>query len=96
MFDENDAKYFDPTKDLNFDENIDQFPIHYDLEEVFDDKIYPLLKTIVNLCSEYDIPMLTSFQYKHNGKQTMLCTSVVLPKERTGIRIQTAAKTLLE
>jgi hypothetical protein len=82
--------------EFSFDENEEQFPQHYDLESVFDEKIHPLLKTIVNICTEYNIPMLSTFQYKNNDDQIMLCTSVVLPPDRTCTKVSLAAQTLLE
>jgi hypothetical protein len=94
MFDDEDAKYFDPEKDLNFDENEEQFPKYYDLEEVFDTMIQPLVNTIQHICNEYDIPMIASFQYKHKKDKTMLCTSAVIPKDRAGARIVYAAQYL--
>lgn len=86
---------FEP-EEFEFDENEDFFPQNYDLEKVFDDMIHPLLKTVVNICKEYNIPMVTSFQYKNTESQIMLCTSVVVPPKRTCVKIQNAVKTLLE
>lgn len=70
------------------------FPQYYDLEDVFDDKIQPLLKTILNICTEYNIPMITSFQYKNEKDQVMLCSSVVLPVDRACSKLVVAAKHL--
>lgn len=83
-------------EDLNFDENDDFFPKHYDLEKVFDETIHPLLKTIVNICNEYSIPMVTSFQYKNSASQVMLCTSIVVPPKRTCDKLTKAVKVLLD
>lgn len=83
-------------EDLQFDENEDFFPQNYDLEKVFDEMIHPLLKTVVNICKEYSIPMVTTFQYKNTESQIMLCTSIVVPPKRTCEKIQNAVKTLLE
>lgn len=81
----------------DFDENEDPFPVEYDLEEVFDDKIYPMLKTIVNICTEYNIPMLAAFQYKNDEPgQVMLCTSMVLPPKRACEKIHKAAEYLVK
>lgn len=91
----NEDDTLDPS-DFDFDENEDQFPNHYDLEDVFDDKIHPMLKTLVNICTEYNIPMVASFQYKTGEEQVMLCTSVVLPPKRTCVKIHSAAQGLLD
>jgi hypothetical protein len=80
---------------FEFDENEDFFPEYYDLEEIFDKNIHPLLTTIINICEEYNIPMLTTFQYANGENQVMLCTSVVLPPERACNKITSAAKNLL-
>lgn len=72
------------------------FPENYDLEEIIDDKIQPLLKTIVNICSEYNIPMLSTFQYKNTEEKVMFCTTVVLPKARTSEKLLDTAKFILE
>ena len=86
---------FNP-EDLNFDENEDFFPKYYDLEKVFDETVQPLLRTIINICNEYSIPMVTSFQYKNTESQVMLCTSIVVPPKRACDKINKAVKTLLE
>lgn len=87
MFEEGDEKYFDPEQDLNFEETEEQFPINYDLEAVFDEKIQPQLKTIINLCREYGIPMVCSFQYSHSKAASMLCNTAILPVGRSGEKI---------
>ncbi len=96
FFKDEDNEFFKPDEDLDFDENQDFFPRHYDLEEVFDERIHPLLKSIVNICNEYNIPMLTSFQYKNTKDQVMLCTSVVAPPTRTCDKLKSATKVLLD
>ncbi len=82
-------------ENLQIDENEDFFPKYYDLEKVFDESIYPLLKTIVNICNEYNIPMVTSFQYANEQKKAMLCTSVVVPPRRTCDKLTQTTKILL-
>jgi len=87
MFEEEDEKYFNPESDLNFDETEEQFPEYYDLESVFDEKIQPQLKNILNLCREYGIPMLCSFQYKHSKFNSSLCNSCYAAGNRAGEKI---------
>ncbi len=83
-------------EEFNFDENQDFFPKYYDLEKVFDETIQPLLKTLVNICNEYSIPMVSSVQYKNNESQVMLCTSIVIPPDRTCDKLHAAVKELLD
>ena len=72
----------------------DQFPELYDLEEAYDTLIHPMVVTIMNICNEYGIPMIASFQYKNEKSQLMLSTTAVLPVHRTGERITNAAEAL--
>lgn len=99
MNNDEDPEFNDPlgeTEDLlNFDDEQDFFPKYYDLEKVFDEAIHPLLKTIINICHEYDIPMVSSFQYTNSESKVNLCTSVVLPASRTCEKITNAARTLI-
>ena len=74
--------------------NDDYFPKEYDHEDVFDTMILPMLKTIVNICDEHDIPMVASFQFAVEGTEARLCTSVILPTERANEQIAQAAKIL--
>lgn len=90
------SEYFDPEKDLDFDENDEQFPDHYDSEKEFDEILKPHVITLKRICQEYNIPMVMSFQYKHSGPKSNLCTITWLPESRTGLRIAKVAKSLLE
>lgn len=92
--DDEDRDGFNP-EDLNFDEEEDFFPVYYDLETVFDEKIHPLLKTIVNICNEYNLPMVASFQYANSKNNVMLCTSVVNPPKRRSKKLAQATNILL-
>jgi hypothetical protein len=94
--DDDDKNEFFNESDLDFDENADFFPKYYNLEEVFDTKIHPLLKTIVNICNEYNIPMITSFQYANSQNKVMLCTSIVVPPKRTCEKLSQVTKILLD
>lgn len=91
MLGDGDSDFLDPEEGLDFDENVDQFPENYDLEEVFDNQIFPLLKTVINIASEYGIPMVASFQYKNSPDRAMLCSVVLTPQARTCDRISEAA-----
>lgn len=65
------------------EEDDEFFPKDYDLEEVFDNQICPLMKTIARICDEYDIPMIAAFQHGCKDETVSMCTIQVLPDERT-------------
>lgn len=83
-------------EELDINEDEDFFPVNYDYSEVFEERIYPMVKTLLNICNEYSIPMLTVLQYKNTESQTMLCTSVVHPPKRTCDKLNDAMKQLLK
>ena len=37
----------------------------YNLEDIYDEKISPLMKQIIEICHEHKIPMLASFTYEN-------------------------------
>jgi len=48
----------------------------FDLEDVYDKKIYPLMSKIIKICQEHKIPMLCSFGYKNDAKKGLeQCTT---------------------
>lgn len=84
---------FDPDEFDDIEE--EQFPKYYDLEPVIEKQIKPLLMSIINICNEYEIPMVASFQYMSTPEKTKLCTSIVNPPERSDGRILNAISELL-
>lgn len=72
------------------------FPKKYDHEDIFREQIYPHLQGIVNLCDEYDIPILTAVQFKSNGKKAKLCTMGIIPPERACSAMFDALKCLAD
>lgn len=68
----------------------DQFPKYYNLEKVMETQIKPLLTSIINICSEHEIPMLATFQYQKSPKKIMFSTSAVNPPKRTDTRLVNA------
>ena len=50
----------------------------YDLEDVYDEKIAPLMDQIIAVCKEHKLPMVASFQYMGDD----LCTTALLFEER--------------
>lgn len=85
---------FDPKefKDIHKD----QFPKDYDLEDVFDNQIHPLLKSITNICNEYGLPMVASIQYKNSPTEVMVFSTLVFPVNRTDGKLINAAKILFD
>lgn len=47
-----------------------------DNEQVYDEKIYPLMKQIIEICKENNLPFFASFQYQEDG----FCTTSILPE----------------
>lgn len=43
----------------------------FDLEQVYDEQIFPLMQQMIAICKEHRIPMLASFQYT----QDSFCTT---------------------
>lgn len=55
----------------------------YDLEAVYDEKVYPLMKQIIDICQEHQMPFVASFQYVSDGEDDHgLCSSAYLPDTR--------------
>ena len=48
-----------------------------DNEAVYDEKIHPLMKQVLDICKEYDIPMFATFQYGEDENGGLVCTSVI-------------------
>lgn len=84
---------FDPDEFEDIDQ--EQFPKYYDLESVLETQIRPYLTSIINICNEYEMPMVACFQYKNSPEKIKLCTSMVNPPERSDQRITNAINELL-
>ena len=80
----------DPTDHEEF------FPTEYNHEDIFRSQIYPQLQSVVNLCDEYDIPILVSVQFKSDGKKAALCTIGIIPPERSCSAMTSALKYLAD
>lgn len=72
------------------------FPTKFDEEEVFTKQIYPMLQTILNICDEYDIPMVVAIQIANDGESSTLTTSAILPAKRTAESLRQALDLLME
>ncbi len=48
----------------------------YDHEKVYDDQISPLMQQIIKICKDNNIPMIASFEYKHDtNEHSDMCTT---------------------
>jgi hypothetical protein len=72
------------------------FPTEFNEEEVFEKQIYPMLQTILNICDEYDIPMVVSIQTANDGSSSTLSTSGILPANRTAESLRQALELLMK
>jgi hypothetical protein len=54
----------------------------FDLEEVYDNEIAPLMETIIGICKEHKLPMFATFLYAANDEQDDFCSTNLLFKER--------------
>jgi hypothetical protein len=51
----------------------------FDLEQVYDEKINPLMAQIITICKDNDLPFVASFQMNSDGD---FCSSALLPENR--------------
>ncbi|MGG0754146.1 hypothetical protein [Brevibacillus laterosporus] len=54
----------------------------FDKENIYDEKISPLMRQILEICKQEDIPMIASFKLKDETEEhgELFCTSHILPK----------------
>ncbi len=53
----------------------------FDKEEVYDSEISPLMKQVIAICKEHDIPMLASFIYENDEESGIGdCSTLLNPK----------------
>jgi hypothetical protein len=50
-------------------------------EEVYDEKIAPLMTQIIEACNEHHIPMIADFDLSDEDQDGLRCTSSILPDE---------------
>lgn len=62
----------------------------YDLENLYDEQINPLMAKIIGICKEHKLPMFATFQFRASGDDEAwsetpitydFCTSCVAPAE---------------
>lgn len=55
----------------------------YDLEAVYDEQIFPLMKQIIEISKQNNMPFVASFQFASDGEDEHdFCSSANLPKDR--------------
>jgi hypothetical protein len=47
----------------------------YDLEDIYDTKIAPIMTQIIALCKEHQLSMIASFAYRHDAEGYDYCTT---------------------
>ncbi|WP_145585187.1 hypothetical protein [Yersinia intermedia] len=53
-------------------------PEIYDLESVYDEKISPLMKQIIDICNENQMPMICSFAFENCEERNIgTCTTIL-------------------
>ncbi|HBZ1570543.1 hypothetical protein D2912_04320 [Klebsiella pneumoniae] len=53
-------------------------PEHYNLESIYDEKISPLMRQIIDICKEHNMPMVASFAYENNEEKGIGCCTTKL------------------
>ncbi|TWA71927.1 hypothetical protein FBZ84_101193 [Azospirillum baldaniorum] len=68
----------------------------FDAEHVYDEKIAPLMKQIVRICHDNNLPMIASFLYQRSeaGAERVCFTHVHGSDERRSETFEAAAKLL--
>lgn len=66
----------------------------YDKEQIYDEKIYPLMKKIIGICKENDIQMLFSCYLKTDENGDLNCTTYLESKEQNCESLRDAVKVI--
>ena len=53
----------------------------WNLEDVYDEQIVPLMVQILKICKKHQMPMVASFEYRSKDGDGDLCTSALLEDE---------------
>lgn len=51
---------------------------HYNVESVYDEKISPLMRQIIDICKEHNMPMVASFAYENSEEKGIGCCTTTL------------------
>ena len=66
----------------------------YDKEQIYDEKIYPLMKKIIDICKESDMQMLFSCYLKTDESGDLNCTTYLESKEQNCESLRDAVKVI--
>ncbi|MGU5416642.1 hypothetical protein ACV1MK_26215 [Klebsiella michiganensis] len=70
-------------------------PEHYNLESVYDEKISPLMRQIIDICKEHNMPMVASFAYENSEENGIGCCTTTLTFEGRHIKAFAEAKSII-
>lgn len=70
-------------------------PEHYNLESVYDEKISPLMRQIIDICKEHNMPMVASFAYENSEENGIGCCTTTLTFEGRHIKAFAAARSII-
>jgi len=66
----------------------------YDKEQIYDDKIHPLMEKVIAICKENDIQMLFNCYLKTDEDGDMTCDTYLESKEQNCNKLEDAAKVI--
>lgn len=66
----------------------------YDKERIYDEKIYPLMDKIINICKENDIQMVFSCYLRADNEGDLRCTTYLKSKEENCESLEDANKVI--
>lgn len=70
-------------------------PEHYNLESVYDEKISPLMRQIIDICKEHNMPMIASFAYENSEENGIGCCTTKLTFEGRDIKAFAEATSII-
>ncbi|WP_395490868.1 hypothetical protein ACG1VR_10425 [Cedecea davisae] len=68
---------------------------YYNLENVYDEKISPLMKQIIDICNEHNLPMVASFAYENSEEKGIGCCTTTLPFDGRHIKAFAEATSII-
>jgi len=66
----------------------------YDKEQLYDEKIHPLMEKVIAICKENDIQMLFNCYLKTNDEGDMTCDTYLESKEENCRKLEDAVKVI--
>lgn len=61
-------------------------PERFNLESVYDEKISPLMRQIIDICKAHNMPMVASFAYENSEENGIGCCTTALTFEGRSIK----------